>query len=279
MKRVWLITNSNSGSATAARIDAVAGHLAGAGAELAGRTFFPDDALPDHAALDAGKVDTVVLFAGDGTINAACTALSAWRGSILILPGGTMNMLAKELHGDATPEAIIDAVAADPDRQPIALPIISAEQHVGYVGLIVGPAASWVHAREYARAGRWRRLALAVRLAWRRTFDRRVRITGVAALVDPAQAIFVRAEPDALVLRAVNAAEWSAIARLGWGWLTGDWVKADPVTEARATRFGVAGRKPVLALFDGEPVLLDPGTEVSVAMSPAQFIATREHAG
>ena len=119
---------------------------------LAGRTRFPDDAIPDAAALAVANVDTVVLFAGDGTINAALCALADWDGAFLILPGGTMNMLAKMLHGDADPAAIVHA--AHHASRRVALPYVEAGPHRAFVGLIVGPAAHWGRAREAARADR-----------------------------------------------------------------------------------------------------------------------------
>ena len=107
MKTLWFITNPKSGTATPAKADALAALFAERGLVLAGRTAFPDDPLPTPQSLDAAEVDTAVLFAGDGTINAAVSALADWNGAILILPGGTMNMLAKLLHNSTDPAAIV----------------------------------------------------------------------------------------------------------------------------------------------------------------------------
>ena len=109
MRNLWFITNIASGSATTEKAAAIEAIFAERGLALIGRTNFPEDDLPAGAALDAAGVDTVVLFAGDGTINAAVCALAEWNGAILILPGGTMNLLAKRLHGPADPAAIIQA--------------------------------------------------------------------------------------------------------------------------------------------------------------------------
>jgi diacylglycerol kinase family enzyme len=71
MKRVWFVTNRASGSASAEKCEALEAVFAERGLTLAGRTDFPAEAVPDAAALAAETVDTVVLFAGDGTINAS----------------------------------------------------------------------------------------------------------------------------------------------------------------------------------------------------------------
>lgn len=276
MQILWFITNIASGTATAAKASAIEAVFEEHGLCLAGRTAFPDDALPEASALDAAGVDTVVLFAGDGTINAAACALAAWRGAILILPGGTMNLLAKLLHGDVDPAAIVHA--AKERGRPVALPSVEAGPHRAFVGLILGPAASWVHAREKVRAGRLKGLRGAIVTAWRRTFSRGIRLEGLAGLRGRAQAVFVRPEEDHLDVRAVDARDWRSIAALGWEWLTGDWVAAAPVTQVRATRFRIAGSKRALALFDGEPVLLDSTVTIRGAMGRKMFIATQEGA-
>jgi len=159
-----------------------------------------------------------------------------------------------------------------------ALPCVEARNHRALVGLILGPAASWVHARELVRSGKIRRLGRALSIAWRRTFSRGIRLEGVPGLREHAQAVFVRPAPDHLDIAAINAREWRAILSLGWEWLTGDWVAAEQVTHIRATRFGIAGRKPVLALFDGEPVMLDPGVTIGTGTTRKMFVTTMEAA-
>lgn len=274
MQTLWFITNPNSGTTSEAKCEALEAVFAERDLSLAGRTRFPADPLPDGAALDAAGVDTVVLFAGDGTINAALCALADWDGAFLILPGGTMNLLAKALHDETDPHKILHA-AHGCDRR-VALPYIVAGEHRAFVGLILGPAASWFRAREVVRKGRFGRLVAAVRGAWRNTFHRRgVRVEGAQGLGDRYQAVFVTPSLDGLEAAAVDARDWGSIAQLGWEWVTGDWVAARAVTESRTEQLRLAERSPVLALFDGEPETLAPGTTVRAGRSLETFIATR----
>lgn len=273
MRRVWIVANPASGSTDDATLARVRDAVRDAGGVIVGETAFPADPLPDTAALDAAEADTVAVLAGDGTINAAACRLAGWSGALLILPGGTMNLLARLLHGDAAPDAIVAAAAAGAPR--IALPIVEAAGHCAFVGLILGPAASWTRVREAVRASRWRALGRAVRLAWRRSFARGIRISGIAA---PAQAVFVRAEEDALAVAAIDARDGRALAELGWSWLTGDWLAASAVRSTRLPRFTIRGRRPVAALFDGELVRLPAGTSVVAARSAPMFLSTREPA-
>lgn len=274
MERLWFITNPQSGSADAAKAAALEEVFAERALHFVGRTLFPEEPLPEPAMLDEARVDTVVLFAGDGTINAAVCALAAWDGAILILPGGTMNLLAKALHGDTDPAAIVAAAHADARR--IALPCVEAGKHRALVGLIVGPAASWFRAREAVRARRFGGILPAMRHAWRRTFGRGIRLGGVPGLEGRLQAAYIHALDDHLEVAAVDARDFRTIADLGWNWITGDWVAARAVTEHRADRVLIAEKRPVLALFDGEPVSLDPGVAIVAGRTARQFIVTRE---
>ncbi|WP_439534884.1 diacylglycerol/lipid kinase family protein [Polymorphobacter sp.] len=273
MKCLWFVTNVNSGTATHEKCEAMVEVFARDGLILAGRTAFPDEPLPDPAVLEAAGVDTLVLFAGDGTVNATLCHLAGWQGMFLILPGGTMNLLAKSLHDSLDPHAII--AAAQTGARPVALPYIEAGPHRAFVGLIIGPAASWYLAREAVRANRLRTLLRAVRLAWGRTFGRGVRIAGASRLRRGYQAVFVTPGAERLQVRAVDARGWGAIAELGWKSLTDEMVAARAVDAAAAAALRVKGRRPVLALFDGEPVMLEPGIDITGGLTRKAFLATR----
>ena len=272
MKRLWFVTNPHSGSTDANKADALERQFAKLGLVLAGRTDFPSDKLPTPRELDNTQVDTAVLFAGDGTINAAVCALAEWKGAILILPGGTMNMLAKMLHGDRDPAAIVEAAVG---RGPlVALPFVEAGAHRGLVGLILGPAANWFRPREMVRTGRLGRLLPTMRTAWRRTFGRGITLVGAPGFPAQVQGAYVRAVGDYLHVAAFNARDFRTIADLGWSWLAGDWLQSHAVTEIRAQTLNVAQQRPVLALFDGEPTTLRPDIVIKPGRTSDQFITT-----
>ena len=275
MKKLWLITNPGSGSTTDAKCEALEALFEERGLALAGRTNFPGEDLPKGASLTRKGVDTVVLFAGDGTINAALCALAKWKGGFLILPGGTMNLLAKALHDEMDPHKIVEAAHAEKRR--VALPYVEAGPHRAFVGLILGPAASWARAREAMRKGKIGRLFGAARAAWRRTFDRKgIRIEGAGKLRHHYQAVFVSPVEKGLEVIGVNARDWGSIAQIGWEWVNGDWIAAHAVDRAHAEELRVKDTRPVLALFDGEPVTLEPDTPIRSGRSLKAFIATRK---
>jgi diacylglycerol kinase family enzyme len=271
MQTAWMVTNPASGSTSVDVCTAIEAALADIGAMLAGRTAFPEAPLPTAVDLDAAGVDTLILFAGDGTINAAIEAVRGWPGNILILPGGTMNLLAKVLHGNADPLAIIHASA-----QLCALPYVAIGEARAFVAAIIGPAAHWHRPRELARASRFRSMARAVRLAWRASFDRGIRVSGSDGPKGRHQAVIVTPKADGLDVAAVDARRWGDIVRLGWDYATGDWLNAPSVTHWRDREIAVLGRRGVLALIDGEPMQLVPPQRIGHGMSAPVFLATLE---
>lgn len=276
MHKLWFVTNPNSGSASKEKCDAIEAVFEERGLKMAGRSYFPEQPLPDGDVLAKAGVDTIVLFAGDGTVNATLCALAKWDGAFLILPGGTMNMLAKALHDTLDPHEIIHR--AHEAHRLVAMPFVETGRHRAFVGLILGPAAQWFRAREAARSKRIGALIRAVRHAWGRTFGRGIRISGSAALRRRYQAVFVRPDAAGLQVSGIDARDWGAVARLGWEWISGDWIDAGAVTHTTTERLRIEGRRPVLALFDGEPERLEHGTAIVGGMSEPRFIATRSAA-
>lgn len=105
------------------------------------------------AVLDHAGVGTLAVFTGDGTLSTVIGALRDWQGQVLVLPGGTTNLLAKALYGD---EVTIDsAVAAFGRGELLAVPRTAIRWSGGLAvcELLAGPGASWSAVREDLRDG------------------------------------------------------------------------------------------------------------------------------
>lgn len=149
-RSLWLVANPASGSNTPAAIEALESCCGEHGFDLRRRVAFPDEPLPDAAALDGAGIDTLAIYAGDGTVNAAVTGLYGWKGAILVLPGGTMNLLAKRLHGDSPTEEIVARVGAGAARR--VRPKVARTAHGdALAGLLSGPGTAWYAVREAMR--------------------------------------------------------------------------------------------------------------------------------
>jgi diacylglycerol kinase family enzyme len=149
---LWLVFNRASGSNDEAALAELETALGEAGFAIARRTCFPDEPAPDAAALNGADIDTLCVFAGDGTIHSVVTELFGWTGRILVLPGGTMNMLSRRIHGDLPPGEIVARIAAGGMRL-VRPTILKCAHGFALTGALAGPGAQWNNVREAMRHG------------------------------------------------------------------------------------------------------------------------------
>lgn len=267
---VWLILNRASRAVGDDWEDKLVASFTARGWTVSGTTDFPNEKLPEIELLK--DVDIVAVASGDGTINAVVQHLDEWPGLFLALPGGTMNLLSKSLHGPVGPEAIIAAIAEPPKSRSV--PTVECGPHRSLVRVIIGPGASWVHAREAVRYNRWARLRRAVRLAWVRSLSRAIHLRDGSRRSPGYRAVFVHPEAGGLSVIRVRAAGWTDGVRLGFTYLAGNWETARGIESARANSVAFVATRPVFALFDGEPLRLPPDAVLRAGETRIRFIAT-----
>lgn len=150
--QAWLLANTASGSNTPAALEQLQACLAQHGIQVDRFLAFPDDRLPCPKDLDEAGVPLLIVYTGDGTLNAALRKLHGWSGAVLVLPGGTMNLLSKRLHGDYPAEDTIAVLAAGGARRR-RVTRITGECGDAYAGLLAGPGTHWGTVREAMREG------------------------------------------------------------------------------------------------------------------------------
>lgn len=148
---MWLVTNPASGSNGEDSNKELEACFAAAGIPVDRLIRFPAEDLPTARQLDEAGIDHIAVFAGDGTVNGLITSLYGWAGAILVLPGGTMNLLCKRLHGEMETHEILDAVTAG--RVKRCRPqLVRCEAGDATAGLMAGPGTAWNDVREAMRA-------------------------------------------------------------------------------------------------------------------------------
>ncbi len=148
---LWLVHNDASGSNDREALERMSESCADCGLRVAFSTSFPTDDLPTPEMLDAAGLDLMAIFAGDGTVNAALEALAGWSGQVLVLPGGTMNLLYHRLFGEMELEDVL-ALAGSGDLERRRPGVITSPLGTAYAGLLAGPGTSWNEVREAMRA-------------------------------------------------------------------------------------------------------------------------------
>lgn len=171
MKRTLLVNNSKSGNANAVEEGALASALEAAGFDIVASAYLPDDDLPSLSDFASLKIQTLAICAGDGTVSSMCAKLAGWSGDVLVLPGGTMNLLSRRLHGERSLLDILELLPSLSDRAE-NVPIVKAGDREIYTGLTVGPSTRWGEVREGIRQSDLSSLPETVRTAWTETLGK-----------------------------------------------------------------------------------------------------------
>lgn len=149
---LWLLANGASGSNDPQALTALQADLAAAGSAPARVIDISEEDLPNRAALEAAGVSTLAIFTGDGTANTAISALEGWAGDILILPGGTSNLLSRALHGEMTAAEIVAAYGRK-DFATAPRNVLRCSAGIALCEILAGPGATWGDVREELRDG------------------------------------------------------------------------------------------------------------------------------
>ncbi len=226
--------------------------------------------------------ELIVAWGGDGTIACVLDAARASRTPVLPVPGGTMNLLHKQVHGHAIDwqDCVSQGLTSGRQRM-ISAGLVGGEQRF-YVGAIFGDIAEIANSRELLREGKpvqaarefteTTALDLETSLAFRSLDEGEgeviQRATALAAFVppNPGQPLDVGSiDPD-------NLAE---LAALGLELTFQDWREVESIKRCRV--FGIRVHHThddtLCATLDGEPVELPSGVRVQVEEESAMVIA------
>lgn len=168
MKRTLLVINSNSGNASSVDEEVLAARFEAAGFQITDRIMLPGDDLPSRALVEGQGFDTVAICAGDGTVSSLCSNLAGWPGEVLVLPGGTMNLLSRRLHGEYVLSELMDLLP-NISGTALAVPVIRVGDKEILTGLTVGPSTRWGKVREGIRQADITSLSETVPEAWSET--------------------------------------------------------------------------------------------------------------
>lgn len=275
--RPWLVTNSASGSNNPAALDALSRCLADHGL-APGRTLaFPDHPLPSPSDLNAAGVELLIVYTGDGTLNATLDKLAGWSGAVLVLPGGTMNLLSKRLHGDFPAAEIVAVVAAGGARRR-RVHRIAGECGDAYAGLLAGPGTHWGQVREAMRELDLARMAAgAADAIAKSTGETTVRaVTPPLGNRDGYPLIDLTPGEHGIQISGYHAANLAELAQQGWALLRRRF------REGPHDRLGIVEEvtlenidgTPVEVLLDGEVCDAGPRATFRVALSDVDLLAT-----
>ena len=215
------------------------------------------------------RPDAVIVWSGDGTVACALERAGADGPPILPLPGGTMNLFHKQIHGDALDwrECLEKSLK---QGQQIDVPAGCAGDRRFYVAAMAGKLTDLAGPREALRGGRVfeavERLAGADVLDFTHAMQFKMKDAqgAEASGVATAAAIFVGTQRDSeFEFAFINPDNTLELASAGIGALISDWREANGVTTLKAPRIRLEDSKgyDLRLTLDGDPARLKSGTE------------------
>lgn len=269
--RPALICNLRSGSSDETLVGRLTEICLAAGTPLVRTVTLPGDDLPTAAELDDADIDLLMVLSGDGTLNAAAGKLETWNGAMLPLPGGTLNLFHKTLHGDRSPEDILhDALAGS--ARSVHPPTILCDAGRAYIGVIAGPTTAWAEVREQFRTLSLSGLAETIPDAIDATLHGDgVRIRGAGQSF---QAINLTPKADRILAEGLITDSAGSILHHGIAWLGGDFREGPSVDLSERRVVVIEGSGTIGLLLDGEPAELPSGATYRLEPSPLAFLAT-----
>lgn len=276
-KRVCAVVNTKSGGTDADSPERLKAILAARGIEAVVTAPEPEDAAEAIAAAVKQAPDVLIVLGGDGTARGAAEIAGPNGPPLILLPGGTMNILPKALYGDlAWPEALEAALDHGVLRD---LPGAKASNHLFFVAGIFGSPALMAPARELMREGKIGKALTRARIAFRKAFARRLRARRDGSPLQKIEAVAVlcplisRVDGVRLETALLDPSDTLSAFRLGLGALTGGWRK-DPNADFRAcATTEIYARHDVPAVLDGETIALPAPVRITTVARAARVIA------
>ena len=269
--RPALLCNSQSGSHDDAILQQIVETCRAQGSPLAATFELPDGKIPGSDELTRHGIDLLLVWTGDGTINAAATKAAGWDGAILALPGGTLNLLSKQLHGDRpAPEILADALQGKGKRSPI--PTIRSDTAEAFITVVAGPATRWAEVRETMRQDGLIEASRAAPDA----LDTMMNAPGVRVAGDAQAypAVILTPTPQAIRADGILTEGTGDVLRHGLAWLGGDF-RDGPSTEiARGETIILESAATISLEYDGELGETGSPARFELGMSAVDFVAT-----
>lgn len=271
-QRPVLLCNSQSGSHDPDMETQFREILAAASRPLVHTVHLPDGDVPSADDLRALDADLLIVWTGDGTIRAAAEQADGWDGAILPLPGGTLNLLSKSLHGDRDPISILRDVVSDHATRR-SIPILQDEKGaLALINLLAGPATRWAEVRETMRQ---EGIISATREA-PEALEAMQSAPGVSVAGHDGEhsAVVLTPLADGIDVKAITAGGTMDLLRHGLAWLSGDFRDGPSEFIIKAPDITLESRAVMSVEYDGELMERPSPLRVRLIHSQLEFVST-----
>lgn len=227
---------------------------------------------------DAAEADLIIVLGGDGT---ASKAASMFCGGppLVLLPGGTRNLLPHALYGIVAWPAALRAALAH--GRVVRLTGGEANGRKFFVAAMFGAPTLLAGAREAARSGRLDLMISRLKQVFTRIFARRIAVRPLGGVATRAEAAGVlcpayrgEVEGQSLEWVRLNAAQLVDLMRVGVRAVFGGW-RDDAAIERSWSRSGeIRAVGAIPAVLDGEPTTFKAHVRVIMVTDGPNVLVT-----
>ncbi|MGE0595132.1 MAG: diacylglycerol kinase family protein [Hyphomonadaceae bacterium] len=206
----------------------------------------------------ARDFDVIIVLGGDGTARSVAELAPRDGPPMILLPGGTLNVLPRALYGERPwPEALKAALERGVVRR---LAAGKADGSPFFVAAIFGAPTLFARAREAAREGRWLTAIRRFRFFTQRAFARSLRARPGRDRAQRAAAVGVlcpsfsgEVAGDTLEWVRLDASSLVDLARVSLRALGDGWRKDETIEIAQCKHGDIVSLGVIPAVLDGEP--------------------------
>ena len=251
-----VIVNTQSGSVPADGAGQIADELKNLGHDFEIHSVEGADLGDVWSAQDFTGLDGIIAWGGDGTLSFILAKASERSIPVLPLPGGTMNLLPKQIHGNACEwkTCLRDALSS---RRSQSVPGMRIGETMCYVGILIGRLTRLARSREHLRSGE---LGSAVETLVGQdvlNLKTRLEVQDEDDVWDAtALGVFVPEDGSGpMDIASIDPDNLAELVEMGLESLMGQWRTASGVLQktARSIEIGVKDAGKVSVTLDGEP--------------------------
>jgi diacylglycerol kinase family enzyme len=233
--------------------------------------------------VSSSRPDAVIVWAGDGTVAGVLDAAGPEGLPVLALPGGTMNLLHKAIHGEADWKSCLSGALKSSGPSTIPAGVVDGRKF--YVAAMLGNLTHFAESREALRAGNPLEAVAALSqtpvLDLETTMDIRADHGGEAGVTHlPATAAAVLPSirlGGGLEVGAIDPANILELTATGLAAMFRDWREVDTVERVLARTVIVEHRlgAEIHATLDGEITMLPSRVIFSRIDAAARVLSAR----
>jgi diacylglycerol kinase family enzyme len=214
--------------------------------------------------------EMLVVLGGDGTIRTAAEACTGTDIYLLPLPGGTLNVLPRALHGDSSWQEALKETLANPLTKALSAGRTGDERF--FVAAIVGAPGLWMEAREAIREGDILNALGKAGVAFEAMFDTTIQyfispeVSGEAeavAVICPLVSEQMSDSEQAFEAAAIDVENATQLLGLATAAAFGKWRDNESVTLTKTLQVTVQSKKDIPLFLDGERVKVGKEAEIS----------------